>query len=67
MDYSVKIVLPRQDRNEYITHIHLKGLSEEFSLEAIKDMALCETRRRPWLRLSDIEKTKIQAIEVKTL
>lgn len=67
MDYSIKIILPKQDRSEYITHIHLKGISREFSLEAIKTMAIDETKRRPWLRLSDIEKTKIQAIEVKTL
>ena len=65
LSYSIKVVLPKKERNEYITHIHLYNLSEKIDIDKVKDMALSEVKRRPWLKLSDIEKNKIVAIEVK--
>ena len=64
MDFAVKVKLPRHGRNEYITDIHVKNIKDDKN-QAIRE-AINYINRAHWLRLSDIEKTKL-IFEVKTL
>ena len=64
MRYSVKVYLPKNDRNEYITTVHIVDCKNE--VDGINE-ALNYVKRAQWIRLSDIEKTKLIAKDIKTI
>ena len=64
MRYSVKVYLPKNDRNEYITTVHT--IDCKTILDATNE-ALNYVKRAQWIRLSDIEKTKLVVKDIKTL
>ena len=64
MRYSIKIYIQKNDRDEYITTVHTAHCKDR--LDAINE-ALNYAKRAQWIRLSDIEKTKLIAKDIKSL
>lgn len=62
-DYICKVCLDRgNDRPEYVTSILIRDIMRDNAACA----AIQEVKRRPWLKLSDIEKQKLIVTDIKT-
>ena len=62
MDYMCKVCLKGIDKNEYVTSVLVRDTTREDA----PNHAISAVKRKPWLRLSDIELTRLIVTEVKT-